>query len=126
MRYLLDTTVLIDQARGSAAVAELIDHLFSDPNDLLTCDIVVAEALSAGSNRELEVVRALVRSIEYVSTHPDAAVWAGEARRRLGRTGPRGLGDAIIAGIATISDAIIVSRNPSDFEKFGVRVLSYG
>jgi predicted nucleic acid-binding protein len=48
----------------------------------------------------------------------------GSSAARTNRS-PR-LGDAIIAGIATISDAILVSRNPRDFEKFGVRVLSYG
>ncbi len=126
MRYLLDTTVLIDQARGRAGAPELIASLFSEPNDLLTCDVVVAEALSGGSDREIEVVRAFVRSIEYVSTHPDAAVWAGDARRRLGRTSPRGLADAIIAGVAWHNDAFVVTRNPQDFEVMGVRVLGYG
>jgi predicted nucleic acid-binding protein len=126
MRYLLDTTVLIDQARGSAGAPELIASLFGDPNDLLTCDIVVAEALSGGTDREIEIMRALVRSIEYVATHPDAAAWAGESRRRLGRTGLRGLGDAIIAGVAWHADAVIVTRNARDFETLGVRVLAYG
>ena len=126
MRYLLDTTVLIDQARGLAGAPELLASLFSEPNDLLTCDVVVAEALSGGSDREIEVVRAFVRSIEYVSTHPDAAAWAGETRRRLGQTIGRGLADAIIAGVAWFNDAIIVTRNPRDFEILGVRVLGYG
>jgi predicted nucleic acid-binding protein len=126
MRYLLDTTVLIDQARGLAGVPDLVASLFSEPNELLTCDVVVAEALSGGSDREVEVVRALVRSIEYVSTHPDAAAWAGETRRRLSQTSARGLADAIIAGVAWFNDATVVTRNPRDFEILGVRVLGYG
>ncbi len=126
MRYLLDTTVLIDQARGGAGAPELVESLFSEPNDLLICDVVVAEALSGGSDREIEIVRAFVRSIEYVSTHPDAAAWAGDTRRRLGRTSPRGLAAAIIAGVAWYNDAIVVTRNPGDFEVQGVRVLGYG
>lgn len=126
MRYLLDTTVLIDQARGSAGAPELVASLFGEPNDLLICDVVVAEALSGGSDREIEIVRAFVRSIEYVSTHPAAAAWAGDTRRRLGKTSPRGLADSIIAGVAWHSDAIVVTRNPGDFEVQGVRVLGYG
>ena len=41
-------------------------------------------------------------------------------------TSPRRLGDAIIAGVAWFSDAIVVTRNPRDFEVQGVRVLGYG
>ena len=125
MRYLLDTTVLIDQARGRLGAPELVASLFTEPNDLLTCDVVLAEALSRGSDREIAIVRALIRAIEYVPTHPDAAAWAGETRRRLGRTSARGLADAIIAGVAWHSDAIVVTRNRGDFEALGVRVLGY-
>ncbi len=126
MRYLLDTTVLIDHAHGKAGAPELVASLFSEPNDLLICDIIVTEALSAGPDHEIEILRAFIRSIEYVSTHPEAAVWAGATRRRLGRTGPRGLADAIIAGVAWYNDAIVVTRNTQDFEVQGVRVLGYG
>ncbi len=125
MRYLLDTTVLIDQARGRPGAPELVASLFSEPNDLLTCDVVLAEALSGGSDREIAIVRAFIHAIEYVPTHPDAAAWAGETRRRLGRTSARGLADAIIAGVAWHSDAIVVTRNRGDFEALGVRVLAY-
>ena len=125
MRYLLDTTVLIDQARGRPGAPELVASLFTEANDLLTCDVVLAEALSGGSDREIAIVRAFIRAIEYVPTHPDAAAWAGETRRRLGRTSARGLADAIIAGVAWHSDAIVVTRNRGDFVALGVRVLGY-
>jgi len=125
MRYLLDTTVLIDQARGRHGALELVASLFTEPNDLLTCDVVVAEALSGGSDREIAIVREFIGAMEYVPTHPDAAAWAGETRRRLGRTSARGLADAIIAGVAWHNDAIVVTRNQSDFEALGVRVLGY-
>lgn len=125
MRYLLDTTVIVDHARGRASAVELVRQLFAQPNDLYVCDAVVAEALSSGSDEHLAVVRALIQPLEYVSTHPDAAAWAGESRRRLRRTSPRQLGDAIIAGVAWFNDAIVVTRNPQDFEVQGVRVLAY-
>ncbi len=126
MRYLLDTTVLIDHATNRAGVAELVASLFAEANDLYTCDIVVAEALSGGNDRQRALIRALIRPLEYLATHPDAAVWAADSSRRLGRTSPRRLGDAIIAGVAWHSDAIVVTRNPKDFEVQGVRVLGYG
>ena len=126
MRYLLDTTVLIDHASGWPEAAQVVLELFSGPNDLLVCDAAVAEALSKGGDAEVETITALIDALEYVATHPDAARWAGESRRKLGRTSPRRLGDALIAGVAWHSDATVVTRNPHDFAVQGVRVLGYG
>lgn len=126
MRYLLDTTILIDHVRGKPSAIELLHDLFSEPNDLFVCDAVVAEAFSWGSDEQLQAIEALVDALEYVSTHPDAARWAGTSRRRLRQTSPRGLGDAIIAGVAWFNDAVVVTRNLGDFEVQGVRVLGYG
>lgn len=126
MRYLIDTTLLIDHASGWPEAAELVRALFSEPNDLIVCDAVVAEALSGGLDEHVAAVKALIDALEYVSTHPDAARWAGASRRRLRQTSPRRLGDALIAGIAWFNDATVVTRNPADFEIQGVRVLGYG
>jgi predicted nucleic acid-binding protein len=104
----------------------MLHDLFSEPNDLFVCDAVVAEAFSSGSDEHLEAINALIDALEYVSTHPDAARWAGASRRRLRQTSPRRLGDAIIAGVAWFNDATVVTRNPRDFEIQGVRVLGYG
>lgn len=125
MRYLLDTTVLIDHASGWQGAVELVRALFSEPNDLLTCDAVVAEALSRGSDDEIAAIGGLIDALEYVATHSDAARWAGSSRRRLRQTSSRRLGDAIIAGVAWFNDATVVTRNARDFEVQGVRVLGY-
>jgi predicted nucleic acid-binding protein len=124
MRYLLDTTLLIDHAHGRPGSAELLESLFSEPNDLYTCDVVVTEALSGGSDDERRVIQALIRVLEYVSTHPDAAVWAADARRGK-QTSPRSLADSLIGAVAWSLDAIVVTRNPKDFERLGVAVLGY-
>jgi len=50
---------------------------------------------------------------------------AGQPRSAVRRTSPCQLGDAIIAGVAWFNDAIVVTRNPADFEVQGVRVLGY-
>ncbi len=125
MRYLLDTTVLIDHSRGQAGATELVRRLFSEPNDLLVCDAVVAEALSSGPDWEIAAMSAMIEALEYVATHPDSARWAGASRRRLQQTSPRRLGDALIAGVAWFHDATVVTRNPRDFEVQGVPVLGY-
>jgi len=67
----------------------------------------------------------MIEALEYVSTHSDAARWAGETRRRGGRTSPRTLGDALIAGVAWSLGATVVTRNPDDFVRMGVPVLAY-
>ncbi len=126
MRFLLDTTVLIDHAKGTAGAPALLEDLFSEPNDLLVCDVVVTEALSKGTDDEIAVIGTLIRAVEYVATHPEAARWAGEARRRPAASAPRSLGDAIIAGVARHLEATVVTRNPRDFEAQGVAVRAYG
>lgn len=125
MPYLLDTTVLIDHAKGRHGADALVARLFEESADLLTCDIVVTEALSGGSDVERSVILALIRALGYVSTAPDAAVWAADSRRTRKVSGPRSLADSIIAGVAWFSDAVVVTRNPEDFEIQGVRVLGY-
>ena len=126
MRYLIDTTLLIDHASGHPDAVALVRELFSEPNDLLVCDAIVAEALSKGADESILAITALIAALEYVATPPDAASWAGASRRRLRRSSPRQLGDALIAGVAWFNDAIVVTRNPRDFEIQGVRVLGYG
>jgi predicted nucleic acid-binding protein len=126
MRLLLDTTLLIDLSHDRAGAPEVVERLFAEPNDLYTCDVVVAEALSAGPEHELDVIRALIRVLEYVSTSPDAAAWAAESRRARRASGARSLADAIIGGVAWSLQATVVTRNPRDFEAQGVPVLVYG
>jgi predicted nucleic acid-binding protein len=125
-RYLLDTTVLIDHALGRYGADDLLMRLFSETGDIYTCDAVVVEALSSGSEEELGVLRKLVAALEYVATSPDAALWAADFRRRRGRESRRHLGDALVAGVAWSLNATIVTRNPRDFEAQGVAVLAYG
>jgi predicted nucleic acid-binding protein len=124
--YLLDTTVLVDVANGVGTAPQLFAQLFAGGNTLLTCDVIVAEALSRGSPEELADIERLLGVLEYVSTHPDAARRAGGYRRLAGKTSRRTLGDALIAGVASFNGATVVTRNPDDFVAQGIPVLTYG
>jgi predicted nucleic acid-binding protein len=124
--YLLDTTVLIDHAAGTFGASDLVERLFGEPGDIYTCDAVAVEALSAGNDEERGLIDRIVTALEYVATSPQAARYAADVRRARGRSSRRHLGDAIIAGVAWSLEATVVTRNPRDFEGYGVAVLTYG
>ncbi|HEX5589808.1 MAG TPA: type II toxin-antitoxin system VapC family toxin [Candidatus Limnocylindrales bacterium] len=126
MRYLLDSTVLIDHANRDVAAMRLVRGLIEEGHDLYTCDVVTCEVLSKGEPDDVRHVEILLDALEYVSTTPSAAGWAGASRRsRHAAGGNRALGDALIAGIAIDLDAIVVTRNRRDFARQGVRTLEY-
>jgi predicted nucleic acid-binding protein len=126
VRYLLDTTLLIDHANGYSPAMAALARLFEEGGDLFVCEVVVCEALSGGTDEQLVVIERLIEALEYVATTPEAARWAAASRLRRHREGGKlGLGDALIAGVAASLDATIVTRNRPDFERQGVPVLTY-
>ncbi|MFI5292149.1 MAG: type II toxin-antitoxin system VapC family toxin [Candidatus Limnocylindrales bacterium] len=125
MSYLFDTTVLIDWAVAHPGVRGVVEQCYEETSELYTCDVVVCEALSAGSEAEREVIRRFVSGLEYLCIDPDGAEHAGELRRIAGRRSRRTLGDALIAALAIRSGATIVTRNMTDFATFDLSVLTY-
>ncbi len=125
--YLLDTTLLIDHAKGRPEGVEVIARLFEETGNLYTCDIVSCEATSGGVADERRLIVDLLDALEYLAIDPEGARWAGDRRRELRAQGRRGpLGDSLIAAVAWRMEATVVTRNPADFELFGVPVLGYG
>jgi predicted nucleic acid-binding protein len=126
VRYLLDTTLVIDHAHGYEPAMRVLNRLYEDGAELFTCDVLVCEALSGGSDEHLAVVRRLLGPLDYVATDPATAEAAGTARRERHRSGGKlGLGDALIAAVANGLGATIVTRNRPDFERQGAAVLAY-
>jgi predicted nucleic acid-binding protein len=126
MRYLLDTTLIIDHANGHEPAMRLLHRLYEEGGELFVCDVVVCEALSGGTDEHRVVISRLLGPLEYVATDPSAARAAGDARRERHRAGGKlGLRDALIAAVAGGLDATIVTRNRPDFERWGAAVLTY-
>lgn len=125
--YLLDTTLLIDQATGRPDGVAMVDRLFAETGELYSCDITTSEALAGGSPEERRFISRFLEALEYLALDPEGARWAGDRRRELREAGRRSpLGDSLIAAVAWRMDATVVTRNPRDFEPFGVGVLGYG
>lgn len=126
MRYLLDTTLIIDHANGYEPAMRLLHRLYDQGAELFTCDVVMCEALSGGTDEHRDVISRLLAPLDFVETDPATARAAGAARRERHRSGGKlGLGDAIIAAVAQGMAATIVTRNRPDFERQGALVLTY-
>ena len=126
MRYLLDSTLIIDHANGDEGAVAMLLRLFEEGHELYTCDVVTCESLSKGEPDDLRHVGVLLDALEYVSTTPFAARAAGESRRARHVGGNhRSLGDAIVGAVATELDATVVTRNRPDFERQRVPTLAY-
>ena len=126
MRYLLDTTLLIDHANGYPAATALLERLYEQGAELVTCEVVVCEALSGGTDDQRAIIGRLIAPLEYAATDAAASRAAGEARRLRREAGGRlGLGDALIVAVAGGLGATIVTRNRPDFERQGASVLEY-
>jgi len=126
VRYLLDSTVLIDHTNGDEPAMALLARLFAEGRELYTCDVVNCETLSLGTDADRRHLRTLLDALDYVATSPEAARWAGESRRQRHLAGGRrALADALIAGVAHDLDATVVTRNRPDFDRQGIAVLTY-
>ncbi|TAK01829.1 MAG: type II toxin-antitoxin system VapC family toxin [Chloroflexota bacterium] len=128
MRYLLDSTLLIDHANREPAALAMLRRLFEEGHDLYTCDVVTCETLSFGGadSSDLRHIESLLDALEFVALGPSAARWAGSSRRARHRAGgKRAVGDALIAGLAIELGAVVVTRNVRDFTRQGVETLTY-
>jgi predicted nucleic acid-binding protein len=128
MRYLLDSTLLIDHANRDPAALAMLRRLFEEGHELYTCDVVTCEALSFGDgdSSDLRHIESLLDALEFVALGPTAARWAGSSRRARHRAGgKRAVGDALIAGLAAGLEATVVTRNVRDFAQQGIQTLEY-
>jgi tRNA(fMet)-specific endonuclease VapC len=120
MRYLLDTTVISDFARGHPAVLARIRE--ESPDELAASTLTemeVAYGLILNprlAGRLKPVMDALFGAIRVLPYDREAAQATAIARAGLGRRGrPIGAYDVLIAGTALAHDLILVTSNVREF-----------
>ena len=126
MRYVLDSTFLIDHLRSVEAAVARLEVLYSSGDDPIVTGVSVAEVWAARRAHEEGAIDQFLRYLEYVHPGPPTARLAGEWRARARESG-RSLDtpDALIAATAFDLDAIVLTRNVHDFELTPVRVETY-
>lgn len=131
---LLDSTFLVDYARGRDAVET---YLAENDNETFLTSAINLKELAAGahhvSNPSKQEFLADFGWLTVVPFDEDAAYHAGKIEADL-RSEPDVYeheidsmwGDVLIAGVARSREVPVVTRNVDDFERFdGVSVLSY-
>ncbi len=126
MRYMLDTSFVIDLLRGDRAATDRFAQLFEDGdepyvNEVVLCELAVGLVSTADPG-----FQAFVRAAAFVQPPPEAAIEAGvwrRAARKRGRT--LNLADALIAAASASLGATLITRNRRDFELTPVAVVAY-
>ena len=126
MRYLLDTTFVIDHLRNDPTATRRFRGLLDAGDEAIVTAVVVSEAWAGSTGPGDDQVERFFRFLEYVHPGPKGArlagLWRLDARRR-GRT--LGLADALIAATAFDAEAAVLTRNVRDFALTPVRVETY-
>jgi predicted nucleic acid-binding protein len=126
VRYVLDTTFVIDHLRDDPAALRKFAAIFEDGDEVFVNEVVVCEAWTGAHLVDDPDLEALLQVIEFVqpaSVHARAAGrWRAEARTR---GWSLGLPDALVAACADSLGAAVLTRNTRDFALTPVRVEAY-
>jgi predicted nucleic acid-binding protein len=126
MKYLLDTTFLIDVLRGVPAALERLDRLHQEGDDPLVTAITTTELWAGRVAGTEAAIEGIVRYLEFLHAGPSTARRAGEWRadaRQAGKT--LSTPDALIAATAFDVGAAILTRNVRDFAPTPIRIETY-
>jgi predicted nucleic acid-binding protein len=116
MRYVLDTTFVIDHLRGDRAARARMAQLVELGDEPFVTDVVVAESWAGAHRADDADLEALLQFIEFVQPGPLQAKRAGRFRADARARGwTLNTADALIAASAESLEAVILTRNLRDF-----------
>lgn len=125
MRYVLDSTVLIDYLRGRPAVHRVAD-LLDQGDEPATTAINVEEIARGIRPGETPAAEALMAGLIVLPISAAAALQAGTWRREHAERGiTLWQADCLIAATAAVEGAALVTGNPKDFPMTGIEVVHW-
>ena len=127
MKFVFDTSVIIDSLRRSVGVREMVGKFDGTDDELYVPSMVGFELFSGESTKESEIVGEILKYLKYFEVAESTWVIA----RRAGdihRSGVRGLQvpDYVIAATALELGAEVVTLNRKHFERVpGIKVFQF-
>lgn len=126
MRYLLDSTFVIDYLRGDPDAVQRYRGMFEAGDEPVTTEIVVCEVATGVLAHPDPDLKVFLEPLEFVQPGPETALLAGSWRADARRRGlSLSLADALIAAAAEAAGAVVLTRNLRDFALAPVRVEPY-
>lgn len=126
MRFVLDSTFVIDLLRGEQTASRRFARLFEDGDEPYVNEVVLCEVAVGMPDPADAGFVAFVRATAFVQPPPEAAIEAGvwrRAARLQGRT--LNLADALIAAATVSLGGALLTRNRRDFELTPAVVETY-
>jgi hypothetical protein len=122
-KYLLDSDVIIEWLRGSAAVVEWLDT-HDAAGDYLACTpISIAEIYAGLRNREEFTVGEILQVLHCVDINERVGHKAGRYRAELGKSHAVEIADALIAAAAHVHGLTLCTRNLKHYPMRDVKKL---
>jgi predicted nucleic acid-binding protein len=126
MRYVLDSTFLIDHLRGLPEAVEAMEAIFESNDEPFVTEIVVCEVRAGLRPADEHHLVGALEPLEFVQPGPETALAAGRWRAELRSRGRMlSLADALVAAAADSLGAAVLTRNVRDFSLTPVRVATY-
>ena len=123
--YLPDTTFLVDFEHGQPHALSFAQDCLRRSDTMVTCLIIVAEYYSGRVPAQRPELDELIQACDYWEMNREVGLVAARHRLESRRQGIQiHLPDALVAALAFVRGATVVTENPKDFQMTGLDVLS--
>ncbi len=123
-RYLLDTTALIDFAKGREPASSRILRMIESGDEVGVCAVVVTEYYAGLAREERPKWDDFFGALGFWEATREAARQAGVWRYEFARKGTQlSTADLLVAAVASQREAVIVTDNVKDYPMDEVNIL---
>lgn len=123
-RYLLDTTALIDFAKGREPASSRIVRMIESGDEVGVCAVVVAEFYAGLPPKERPSWDDFFEALRFWGATREAARQAGVWRYEFARRGTQlSTTDLLVAAVASQREAVVVTDNVKDYPMKEIDIL---